>query len=79
MNLVGPTTDGQLTRLALNFDPLQSSDAGEYSCVATASSPALATPLTDSASWNIVIQDSKPVAKELCKYFSALNNNNILH
>ena len=67
VNLTGPTTDGQLTRLALNFNPLQPSDAGEYSCVATSSSPALATPLTDSDSWNIVLQDSKSVAKERYK------------
>ena len=42
--------------LLLSFSPLRLSDAGQYTCQATVSSPYLNNDITDAASQNVTIQ-----------------------
>lgn len=54
-----PVTLGQTTDRILSFDPIRTSDEGTYICMATLPSPSLSTLLNSSASYVLIVQQSK--------------------
>ena len=54
-----PLTAGLATNLTLYFDPIRTMDGGTYICMASVSSPALATPLNSSSTHVISVLLSK--------------------
>ena len=59
ITLGDPAILGQVTNRTLNFDPIRTSDGGTYTCLATLSSSALATPLNISTAYTVRVQQSK--------------------
>ena len=54
-----PLTSGLTTTLTLYFDPIRTTDEGTYNCMASVSSPALATPLNSSTAYIVNVLLSK--------------------
>lgn len=56
ISLDGPNSQSTLTTLALMFSALRTSHAGRYMCRGSLTSPALSSPLVETADYNVSIQ-----------------------
>ena len=56
ISLDGPNSQSTLTTLALMFSALRTSHAGRYICRGSLTSPALSSPLVETADYNVSIQ-----------------------
>lgn len=66
-------TSGLTTNLTLYFDPIRTTDEGIYNCVASVSSPSLATPLNSSTTYFISVRLSKCYLFVLVAHFYSIN------